>query len=254
LGPPMNAPERGSKGLGVATSSRPGEITLAHHGVLFLDELLELQRPVLEGLRQPLEDGTVTICRAKARATFPARPLLIAAVNPCPCGYAGDERNRCSCSAARIRSYRSRLSGPLLDRIDLQLVLPPVSLDELQSTQPGESSAAVRQRVTAARQRQLDRAAAGEASAPQNATLTQLDLDRVARLDRPSRQLLRRVVQKYGLSARSYIRLRRIARTVADLEGSEAVEEHHFLQAFAVRSLDHDASPSLGSPSFSQAS
>ncbi|RLB52774.1 MAG: ATP-dependent protease [Deltaproteobacteria bacterium] len=235
--------------LGGGAPPRPGEISLAHHGVLFLDELLEFQRHVLEGMRQPLEDGTVTICRVHSRATFPARPLLVAAVNPCPCGYAGDLHRRCSCSPQRIRTYRSRLSGPLLDRIDLHLVLPPVSLDDLESTEQGEPSAPVRDRVTTARQKQRERAQAGAASTPYNATLTQLDLDRVAPVDAPSRKLLRQVVNQYGLTARAYIRLRRIARTVADLDGSDAVKDRHFAKAFQARSLDHDAAKMLAQAS-----
>jgi magnesium chelatase family protein len=224
--------------LGGGEPVRPGEMSLAHHGVLFLDELLEYRRHVLEGMRQPLEDGTVTICRARTRATFPARPLLVAAVNPCPCGYAGGGRRRCSCSPERIRSYRSRLSGPLLDRIDIHIVLPPVTLAQLQSNEPGESSASVRARVAAARTMQRVRHNAGEASTPYNATLNQLDLDRVARPDAKGRQLLERAVNQLGLSARAYIKLRRLARTIADLAGSDAVTAAHFAEAVHARAID----------------
>ena len=141
---------------------RPGEISLAHHGVLFLDEIPEFRRSALEALRQPLEDGEVTIARARARATFPARPLVVAAANPCPCGYAGDPRGRCGCSAERVHSYRARLSGPLLDRIDLHVSLPPVDVAALASRAIGESSASVRERVVRAREIQLDRQQRGE--------------------------------------------------------------------------------------------
>jgi magnesium chelatase family protein len=225
--------------LGGGDPLRPGEVSLAHHGVLFLDELLEFRRYVLEGLRQPLEDGIVTICRARTRAAFPARPLLVCAVNPCPCGYAGNlSARRCECPPERIRSYRSRLSGPLLDRIDIHLVVPAVTLDELAGTQPGESSAAVRERVARARGMQLERARKGETRSPYNATLSQRDLDRVAPLEPRSQALLRRAVQELGLSARAYVKLRRLSRTIADLEGSDAVLHEHFVAALQARSLD----------------
>jgi magnesium chelatase family protein len=224
--------------LGGGEPVRPGEMSLAHHGVLFLDELLEYRRHVLEGMRQPLEDGTVTICRARARATFPARPLLVAAVNPCPCGYAGGGKRRCTCSPERIRSYRGRLSGPLLDRIDIHIVLPPVTLAQLHAGKPGESSAAVRQRVAAARTMQRARHHQGDASTPYNATLNQLDLDRVARPDAKGRQLLERAVSQLGLSARAYIKLRRLARTIADLAGTDAVTAGHFAEAVHARAID----------------
>ncbi|HZO13785.1 MAG TPA: YifB family Mg chelatase-like AAA ATPase [Polyangiaceae bacterium] len=227
--------------LGGGEPVRPGEVSLAHHGVLFLDELLEFRRHVLEGLRQPLEDGVVTISRARTRATFPALPLLVSAINPCPCGYAGNlSTRRCECAPDRIRSYRARLSGPLLDRIDIHLVLPAVALDDLASTTPGESSAAVRERVMAARSWQRHRAEIGETSTPYNATLSKRDLERVAEPDARSHALLRRAVQELGMSARGYVKVRRLARTIADLEGSDAVSYAHFVDALQARSLDRE--------------
>jgi magnesium chelatase family protein len=224
--------------LGGGDPLRPGEVSLAHHGVLFLDELPEFRRHVIEGLRQPLEDGTVTICRARARARFPARPLLVAAVNPCPCGYAGDPRLRCRCSADRIRAYRQRLSGPLLDRLDLHLVLPAVPLDDLQAEATGEASVAVSKRVHEARLQQHERAGRQETSTPYNAALNQRDLDRVSRPDAKSQQLLRRAVDEHALTARGYTKLRRLARTIADLEGVDGVTSLHFEEAIRSRCLD----------------
>ncbi len=225
--------------LGGGSTVRPGEISLAHHGCLFLDELLEFRRSVIEGLRQPLEDGRVTIARARHTATFPARPLLVAAVNPCPCGYFGSEGpTRCRCGPKDVLRYRARLSGPLLDRIDLHVALPPVAIEELEASEPGESSAAVRARVVAARERQRARHEAGETAVACNAQLGRTDLDRVAMPCARARALLHHAIEKLGMSARSYVRIRRLARTVADLEGSDAVRFEHFAEAAAGRALD----------------
>jgi magnesium chelatase family protein len=223
---------------------RPGEMSLAHHGCLFLDELLEFRRHVIEAMRQPLETGEVTVCRARHRATFPARPMLVGAVNPCPCGFAGMGR-RCVCTPERIATYRGRLSGPLLDRMDLQVVLPPVTVAELQGVERGESSAAVRERVGAARAVQLARRVAGETAAATNARLSASELDRVAPLDLPSRELLRRAVDQHGVSARGYVKLRRVARTLADLDGADGVRGEHFAEALQLRALDREAGSAL---------
>ena len=230
--------------LGGGDPLRPGEVSLAHHGTLFLDELGEFQRHVLEGLRQPLESGSITVCRARARTTFPARPLLVAAVNPCPCGHSGDPLGRCRCSPERIRAYRGRMSGPLLDRIDLHLVLPPVTLEQLHSTGSGESAAQVRARVLAARALQAERRRQGITSAPLNAELQGKDLDRVAVPDAAATALLRTAVDCLGLSARGYTKVRRVARTIADLEGSDGVRAGHFAGALQCRSLERP----LGEP------
>jgi magnesium chelatase family protein len=225
--------------LGGGDPLRPGEVSLAHHGTLFLDELAEFPRHVLEGLRQPLEGGAITVCRARARTTFPARPVLVAAINPCPCGHAGDALGRCRCSPERVRAYRGRISGPLLDRIDLHLVLPPVTLEQLHATAAEESSARVRDRVVVARALQTERHRCGITSAALNASLGSSDLDRVAVPDAVATSLLRTAVDRLGLSARGYAKVRRVARTIADLEGCDAVRAGHFAEALQCRSLDH---------------
>jgi magnesium chelatase family protein len=221
---------------------RPGEVSLAHRGCLFLDELLEFKGAVLEALRQPLEDGHVTICRARARATFPARPLLVAAINPCPCGYAGERSGRCTCGPERIRNYRGRLSGPLLDRIDLHVVLPPVDVAHLQSVARGEPSAAVRERVIAARGVQSERARR-LGCAPTNMALGPRDVERVAQPDQRGAELLAAAVERLGLSARAYGKVLRVARTIADLDGSDGVRAAHLAEAVHARLLDRDQTP-----------
>jgi magnesium chelatase family protein len=218
---------------------RPGEVSLAHRGCLFLDELLEFKGGVLESLRQPLEDGFVTICRARARATFPACPILVGAINPCPCGYAGERSGRCTCPPERVRSYRARLSGPLLDRIDLHVALPPVDVASLQSQRRGEPSAPVRERVAAARAVQAERARA-LGSAATNAGLGPRDLERVATPDAAGARVLAGAVEKLGLSARAYGKVLRVARTVADLDGSTAVLAPHLAEAVHARLFDRD--------------
>jgi magnesium chelatase family protein len=224
--------------LGGGEPVRPGEMTLAHHGVLFLDELLEFRRHVLEGMRQPLETGEVNICRARSRTTFPARPLMVSAVNPCPCGHHGDTRRPCRCTPDAVRRYQSRLSGPLVDRLDLHLRLAAVDLDELTSA-PGEPSAPVRQRVTEARIIQRERHREGLTTSPYNATLTQADLERVGKPDAEGRRLLRCAVEQLGLSARAYVKLLRVARTIADLAGQTSVVADHVAEAVQARCLDH---------------
>ncbi len=224
--------------VGGGDPPRPGEISLAHLGVLFLDELAEFRRNSLESLRQPIEDGLLTIARARYRATFPARPLVVAAVNPCPCGYAGDPSGRCRCGADRIRSYRGKLSGPLLDRIDLHVVLPPVEVGSLRTAQEGETSLAVRTRVIAAREVQQQRAAREEVKATTNALLSGRELDRVASPDEAGARLLIAAVEHLGLSARAYAKVLRVARTIADLEGCDGVRAHHVAEAVQLRVLD----------------
>lgn len=232
--------------LGGGALVRPGEVSLAHQGCLFLDELLEFHRHVIDGLRQPLEDGRVTIARARQTATFPARPLVVAAVNPCPCGYHGSTGPRaCHCGIEKVRRYRARLSGPILDRIDLHVGLAPVPLAALRGEAVGEGSAAIRGRVVAARARQAERHRERRTSSPYNAELSGADLDRVARIDAHSMQLIDRTMRTLGLSARAYVRIRRVARTVADLDGSDAVRVEHVAEAIGSRALDRapDAMP-----------
>jgi magnesium chelatase family protein len=228
--------------LGGGSFIRPGEISLAHHGCLFLDELLEFGRHVIDGMRQPLEEGRVTIARSRHSATFPARPLLVAAVNPCPCGYHGsDGPQRCRCGFERVERYRSRLSGPILDRIDLHVGLSAVSLKELSASAAAESSSAVRMRVVAARAMQRERHSRGETASVTNAQLTGSELDRVAPLCERSRRLVEQAMTSLGLSARGYVRLRRVSRTLADLAGSDAVKVEHVAEAIASRALDREA-------------
>ncbi|MBR0346272.1 MAG: YifB family Mg chelatase-like AAA ATPase [Rudaea sp.] len=218
--------------VGGGSIPRPGEISLAHHGVLFLDELPEFDRHVLEVLREPLESGRVAISRAARQAEFPAAFQLVAAMNPCPCGYAGDPSGRCACTPEAIRRYRARISGPLLDRIDLQVEVPRVPLSELGDAAPlGESSAVVRERVVAARARQMQRAG------KPNTLLGSHELRRDCALSASDRALLERALDKLGLSARAYHRILRVARTVADLAGSEAIATPHLSEAIQYRRL-----------------
>lgn len=224
--------------VGGGDGPRPGEVSLAHHGVLFLDELAEFRRSALEALRQPLEDGIVTISRAQAKATFPARPLVVGAMNPCTCGYLGDGTDRCACSVERIRAYRSRLSGPLLDRIDVHVVLPPVSVAALQRGRSGESSANVRERVERAREVQSARVHRGETAQSTNAALTPRDLEGIAALCDAGSRLIGAAMTHLSLSARAYGKVLRVARTIADLDGKTAIGPDHVAEAVGYRVLD----------------
>jgi magnesium chelatase family protein len=211
---------------------RPGEISLAHHGVLFLDELPEFDRRVLEVLREPLESGHVVISRAARQCEFPARFQLVAAMNPCPCGHHGDAAGRCRCAPERIAAYRGRVSGPLLDRIDLHVEVGRVALDELQPGANPEGSAAVAQRVMAARERQARRQGCT------NARLGAERLQRTCAAEPAALELLARALQQLGFSARAYHRVLRVARTIADLAGSECVRGSHVAEAITLRQLD----------------
>jgi len=230
---PFRAPHHTASAVamvGGGPAPRPGEISLAHRGILFLDELPEYDRRVLEVLREPLESGHIVISRAARQAEFPAAFQLVAAMNPCPCGYAGDASGRCVCTPEVIRRYRARVSGPLLDRIDLQIAVPRVALAELSGPATlGESSAVVRARVNAARERQLQRA--GKA----NAGLSNREVLRDCALAAGDRQLLERALDQLGLSARAYHRILRVARSIADLDGSDAVRTAHLMEAIQYR-------------------
>lgn len=225
--------------VGGGVIPRPGEASLAHHGVLFLDELPEFYRPVLESLRQPLEMGEVRLVRAGNGVCFPARFLLGGAMNPCPCGHLGDLRKECRCHEGAIRRYQSRLSGPLLDRIDLLVEAPALSLDELEREEPGESSATVRGRVIAARERQRKRAVrlGLPPSVRNNGELSGGALREACRLGDDSRKLMRLASERWGFSARVWERLLRVSLTIADLEEARGVAPEHVAEALQYRTL-----------------
>jgi magnesium chelatase family protein len=218
---------------GGSGSIRPGEVSLAHHGVLFLDEVTEFRRDALEGLRQPLEDGRVVVVRASGAVDFPSRFTLVAASNPCPCGFDGDSRRRCRCLAPRLEAYRSRLSGPLLDRIDIRLRIPRLSRAELFDAEPAEASAVIRGRVEEARERQRHRLGPGRVRC--NAEMPGATARRAARLTDGAEAILARAVERYALSGRAFDRVLKVARTVADLEAAERVAEEHVLEALRFR-------------------
>lgn len=215
--------------VGGGSDPRPGEISLAHHGVLFLDELPEFDRKVLEVLREPLENGEIHISRAARQAVYPARFQLVAAMNPCPCGYLGHPAKPCRCTPESISRYRGKISGPLLDRIDLTIEVPALSAVELTQAQAGEASASVRERVLAARARQTAR------QGKTNAGLNAAELDSIARIEPEAKQALGEMLEKLSLSARSYHRILRVARTLADLAGDETVNRGHVLRAVSFR-------------------
>lgn len=223
--------------IGGGSVPRPGEVSLAHGGVLFLDELPEFRRNVLEVLRQPLEDGTVTLARAAVSLTFPAQFMLAAAMNPCACGYYGDAVHVCRCAEADVERYRSRVSGPLLDRIDIHLEVPTVPYRDLVGADAEEPSAVVRQRVELARVRQRQRFR-DRPGLYANAHMTARDLRRYCPLSEPVERLLREAVARLGLSARAYHRVLKIARTIADLAGADDLATTHVSEAIQYRSLD----------------
>ena len=222
--------------VGGGTVPRPGEISLAHFGVLFLDELPEFQRATLEALRQPLEDGTVTVSRAAGTVTYPARVMLVAALNPCPCGYYTDPYHECHCTPTQIRNYLKRISGPLLDRIDIHVDIPPVRLKEITGMPDGEDSAAVRERVEEARRRQ--RARFRRARIFTNAQMTNRHIKRYCALRPPVQSLLEEAMTELRLSARAYFKILKVARTIADLAGAEDIDVPHIAEAVQYRSLD----------------
>jgi magnesium chelatase family protein len=222
--------------VGGGSTPAPGEISLAHHGVLFLDELPEFNRRSLEVLRQPLEEGRVTISRALNSATFPARFILVAAMNPCPCGYLGDAKHPCKCNPMQIERYMGRISGPLLDRIDMHIEVPAVPYQELAARQDGTSSKTMREQVLRARAVQARRF--GGDGQRLNSRMNSRQLRRYCFLDGESQGLLQSAMEELGLSARAHDRILRVSRTIADLEGSEQIRAAHLTEAINYRSLD----------------
>ncbi|MEZ5360406.1 MAG: YifB family Mg chelatase-like AAA ATPase [Candidatus Zixiibacteriota bacterium] len=223
--------------IGGGTFPKPGEVSLAHYGVLFLDEIAEFRREVLEVMRQPLEDGKVTISRAATSLTYPANFMLAAAMNPCPCGYHGDNSHDCNCSPAQIQRYMSKLSGPLMDRIDIHIEVPTVNFKELSSDTCGERSEFIRKRVNTARKAQLKRFD-GHNGLFCNAHMESHMIREICRVDDRGQALLKMAITQQGLSARAYDRILKVARTVADLEGSERIDTPHIAEAIGYRSLD----------------
>jgi magnesium chelatase family protein len=222
--------------LGGGTIPGPGEVSLAHHGVLFLDELPEFKRSALEVLRQPLEDGVVTISRSAGKITLPCAFMLVAAMNPCPCGYLGDTQHTCRCTPAQIQRYRSRISGPLLDRIDLHVEAPAVSVSELRHASTGEDSATMRTRIVEARTRQHKRFANQGITC--NARMGHRQVRQECAIDRELGDLLEQAMAQLSLSARAYDRILKVARTIADLADAEHIATPHLLEAIQYRSLD----------------
>jgi len=223
--------------IGGGTIPKPGEVSLAHNGVLFLDELPEFKKNVLEVMRQPLEDGVVTISRATVSLSYPARFMLIAAMNPCPCGYATDPNNECTCNPQMIQRYMSRISGPLLDRIDIHIEVPAVPFTELSEKVSGEKSDKIRMRCQDAREIQLERFDKTTGMFT-NAQMESNELRDFCRLDEQSSILLKTAMEKLGLSARAYDRILKVSRTIADLAGEKEIKSEHLSEAIQYRSLD----------------
>jgi magnesium chelatase family protein len=222
--------------IGGGSFPKPGEVSLATHGVLFLDELTEFKKRVLEMLRQPLEDRRVTIARANMSLTFPADFLLIAAYNPCPCGYLGDKNNRCNCTSVQIQNYTAKLSGPLLDRMDMHIEIGALPYKDMHSNTTGDSSATIRGRVNKARNIQKIRFK-GTQGCMTNSSMTSKMVEKYCQVDKDSMKLLEKSVERLGLSARAYHRILKIARTVADLDESETLKRHHLAEAIQYRRI-----------------
>jgi magnesium chelatase family protein len=222
--------------IGGGRFPRPGEVSLAHNGVLFLDELPEFKKSVLEVLRQPLEDGQVAIARAASHLTFPTRFMLVAAMNPCPCGYLGDPKKQCQCQTREIQKYRSRVSGPLLDRLDIHLEAPAVEFKDLTASTPGLDSRTIRVQVAGARAIQAHRFAGCGLFV--NAQMTSGQLRQWAAIDSQGQKLLETAMKRLSFSARAYSRILKLARTIADLEAAEVIAQAHLAEAISYRALD----------------
>jgi len=233
---PFRAPHNSASSvslIGGGTNPRPGEISLAHRGVLFLDEFAEFPRSVIENLRQPLEDGIVTVARAKGSLTFPADFTLVAAMNPCPCGFQTDPEKMCTCTPSQIARYARKISGPILDRIDMHVEVPRVHINKLEDASEGEDSETIRKRVDAARDMQIGRFA--QTSTTVNADMSAQQIKKLAPLDEASEALLRNAAEKLNFSARAYHRIIKLARTIADLAGKENIQKTHIAEAIQYR-------------------
>lgn len=238
---PFRAPHHSASGaalVGGGTFPKPGEISLAHRGVLFLDELPEFSRPVIEMLRQPLEDGIVTISRARGSLEFPASFTLVASQNPCPCGFASDPKKNCSCSTHMIEKYQKKISGPLLDRIDIHVEVPRVEIEKLSNAELAESSATIRERVIAARKIQQNRFK--ETPITNNSEMTNREIRSYCKLPEDAKKLFTDACKQLQLSARSYHRLLKVSRTIADLDSSETIESHHIAEALQYRRREEE--------------
>jgi len=237
---PFRSPHHTISAAGVAGGGRvprPGEISLAHNGVLFLDELPEFSKDTLEVMRQPLEDGIVTIARVSATLTYPANTMLVAAMNPCKCGYYGDSAKKCTCSEAQVKQYLSKISGPLLDRIDIHVEVPSVKYSDLESKAPQETSESIRAKVISARQIQLERFK-GISGIYSNSQMTPALVEEYCSLGETETMLLKAAFERLGLSARAHNRILKVARTIADLKESKNIRTEHLAEAIQYRSLD----------------
>jgi magnesium chelatase family protein len=224
--------------VGGGQNPRPGEISLSHHGILFLDEFPEFQKNALQVLRQPLEDGCVTISRALTSFTYPARFTLIAAMNPCPCGYLGDRVKECSCTPNKVQQYRSKISGPLLDRIDIHVEVPRLTRQDLMSSENGEPSTLIKERVQKARD--IQRARFSDRKTSCNAQMKPRQVKKFCRVSDSASEFLEAAIEKLGLSARSYDRVLKVSRTIADLRESEMIDLVDLAEAVQYRSFDRD--------------
>ena len=224
--------------IGGGQIPKPGEVSLSHNGVLFLDELPEFRKNVLEVMRQPLEEERVTISRAATSLTYPARFMLVAAMNPCPCGYYSDPNNECTCTIPQIQRYRAKISGPLMDRIDIHIEVPAVKYRDLANRHAGESSRDIKKRVDAARKIQLNRFKGMKIYS--NAQMTNRHIKKFCQIDEASQKLLEMAIDKFGLSARAYTRILKVARTIADIEGKENIETAHLSESIQYRTLDRN--------------
>ena len=236
---PFRSPHHTMSSAGLSGGGQiptPGEISLAHNGVLFLDELPEFSRPAMEAMRQPLEDGRVTITRVNGKLSFPSKFMLVCAMNPCKCGYFGSSVRRCTCTPQEIRKYLSKISGPLLDRIDIQIEMPSLSFEELSKKPDGETSAAIRERINKARAFSAERNRASGITC--NAQMSSAQIRKYCNVSAEGKKILKAAFEKLGLSARGYDRILRVARTVADMDASEQITDFHIAQAVNMRSLD----------------